>query len=234
MTIASEITRLQWAKADIKTSIENKGVAVPSATKLDDYAPYIDQIDTGVVAWLFTPVTLSSTFYMNSALFDSDLWDAVKADNSEYYRYFRFRERTSSTEDFWHVWIFTKKHHANQVFTYNSGGAEEPTSGTLQHELFRMKKDGNDIKASVLYYSKRTGENYNWYCYNITNSTVSSPVSLGSTPSGSSWPSTAILEAWTTSCWITAEESIPSINATSMNITRQEAWVYSAVATLNV
>ena len=50
MTIASEITRLQWAKSDIKTSIENKGVAVPSSTKLDDYAPYIDQISTG---WAF-------------------------------------------------------------------------------------------------------------------------------------------------------------------------------------
>lgn len=54
MTIASEITRLQWAKSDIKTSIENKGVAVPSSTKLDDYAPYIDQINTWAImmSWL--------------------------------------------------------------------------------------------------------------------------------------------------------------------------------------
>lgn len=44
MTIASEITRLQWAKADIKTSIENKGVSVPSDVKLDGYPPYIDRI----------------------------------------------------------------------------------------------------------------------------------------------------------------------------------------------
>lgn len=47
MTIASEITRLQWAKADIKTSIENKGVAVPSDAKLDDYSSYVDQIQQG-------------------------------------------------------------------------------------------------------------------------------------------------------------------------------------------
>lgn len=47
MSIASEITRLQSAKADIKTSIEGKGVSVPSTAKLDEYAGYIDEIETG-------------------------------------------------------------------------------------------------------------------------------------------------------------------------------------------
>lgn len=47
MSIASEISRLQSAKADIKTSIEAKGVTVPSATKLDGYSTLIDQISTG-------------------------------------------------------------------------------------------------------------------------------------------------------------------------------------------
>jgi hypothetical protein len=47
MTIASEITRLQGAKADIKTAIENKGVTVSSADTIDQYAGYIDQIETG-------------------------------------------------------------------------------------------------------------------------------------------------------------------------------------------
>lgn len=46
MTIASEITRLQWAKADIKTAIENKWVTVPSSAKLDTYDTYIDQISS--------------------------------------------------------------------------------------------------------------------------------------------------------------------------------------------
>lgn len=49
MSISSEITRLQTAKADIKTSIENKGVTVPASVKLDDYADYIDNISTGGV-----------------------------------------------------------------------------------------------------------------------------------------------------------------------------------------
>ena len=47
MSIASEITRLQSAKAAIKTAIEGKGVSVPSATKLDGYPTLIDSIQTG-------------------------------------------------------------------------------------------------------------------------------------------------------------------------------------------
>ena len=46
--IATEIQRLQTAKANIKTSIENKGVTVPSATTIDGYPSLIDQISTGV------------------------------------------------------------------------------------------------------------------------------------------------------------------------------------------
>ena len=47
MSIASEISRLQGAKADIKTAIEGKGVTVPSATKLDGYADLVDAIPQG-------------------------------------------------------------------------------------------------------------------------------------------------------------------------------------------
>ena len=47
MSIASEITRIQAAKADIKASIEAKGVTVPSDTLIDQYADYVDQIQTG-------------------------------------------------------------------------------------------------------------------------------------------------------------------------------------------
>lgn len=46
MSIASEISRLQGAKADIKTAIEGKGVTVSSSTKLDGYANLIGNIST--------------------------------------------------------------------------------------------------------------------------------------------------------------------------------------------
>jgi len=45
-SIAEEITRLQTAKADIKTALENKGVTVPSSTKLDGYPTIINTIQT--------------------------------------------------------------------------------------------------------------------------------------------------------------------------------------------
>lgn len=51
MTIASEITRLNTAKADIKTAIEAKGVSVPTNAKLDTYDTYVSQISGGGGGW---------------------------------------------------------------------------------------------------------------------------------------------------------------------------------------
>lgn len=47
MSVASEIARLQQAKADIKQAIEDNGVTVPSSAKLDTYDNYIAQISSG-------------------------------------------------------------------------------------------------------------------------------------------------------------------------------------------
>lgn len=47
MSIASEITRLQTAKADLKTAIEGKGVTVSASATLDAYADLVDSIETG-------------------------------------------------------------------------------------------------------------------------------------------------------------------------------------------
>lgn len=55
MSVASEITRLQRAKADIKTAIEGKGVTVSSSVKLDGYADLIDSIQTGGGGATLTP-----------------------------------------------------------------------------------------------------------------------------------------------------------------------------------
>lgn len=47
MSIASEISRLQSAKATLKTSIENKGVTVSQSATLSDYPALVDSIQTG-------------------------------------------------------------------------------------------------------------------------------------------------------------------------------------------
>lgn len=47
MSIASEITRLQTAKANLKTAIETKGVTVSSSALLDDYPALVESIPSG-------------------------------------------------------------------------------------------------------------------------------------------------------------------------------------------
>lgn len=44
MTVASEISRLQTAKSNIKSSVASKWVTIPASAKLDEYSGYIDQI----------------------------------------------------------------------------------------------------------------------------------------------------------------------------------------------
>lgn len=50
MSISSEITRISNAKTAISESIANKGVTVPSGTKIDGMAALIDSIQTGGAA----------------------------------------------------------------------------------------------------------------------------------------------------------------------------------------
>lgn len=57
MSIASEITRLQTAKADLKTAIEGKGVTVPSSAKLDAYPALVESIQ-GSIEELITKAKL--------------------------------------------------------------------------------------------------------------------------------------------------------------------------------
>lgn len=61
MSIATELTRIQQAKADIKTAIEAKGVTVPSSATIDTYDDYVSQISGG--GGSPTPSNLSSWSY---------------------------------------------------------------------------------------------------------------------------------------------------------------------------
>ena len=71
MSIASEITRLQQAKADIKTAIEAKGVTVDVSAKLDTYSDYIAQIPQGGGEYepiCFTSLEDGNTFSLNKEI----------------------------------------------------------------------------------------------------------------------------------------------------------------------
>ena len=47
MSISTEITRLQQAKADLRTAIQAKGVSVPAGATLDAYGGYVAAIPSG-------------------------------------------------------------------------------------------------------------------------------------------------------------------------------------------
>ena len=47
MSVSDELTRIQGAKASLKTSITNKGVEVPDTALIDAYPALVDQIQTG-------------------------------------------------------------------------------------------------------------------------------------------------------------------------------------------
>ena len=83
MSIATEITRLQTAKSDLKTAIELKGVTVPSSATIDTYDNYVSQISggdcedfIGMIERSATAITIPSgttsiapyTFYQYSGL----------------------------------------------------------------------------------------------------------------------------------------------------------------------
>jgi hypothetical protein len=90
MTIASEITRLQWAKASAKASIENKWVTVPANATVDTYHTYIDQIEN---RWAWMSHLATPTASLAKSVLSSELppksweynWNAYGV--SSFYQY---------------------------------------------------------------------------------------------------------------------------------------------------
>lgn len=93
MSIATEITRLQNAKAALKSAIENKGVTVPSEDTLDDYPSLVDSIPTGggegggeYEPICFTSLEDGNTFQLNKEISISidgkQTWQTLDANTS--------------------------------------------------------------------------------------------------------------------------------------------------------
>ena len=79
MSIASEISRIQGAKADLRTSIQAKGVSVPADALIDAYPDYVDAISGGggganLTTLSVTPTTSAQHLTPTSPV---DGWDEV-------------------------------------------------------------------------------------------------------------------------------------------------------------
>ena len=75
MSIATEISRLQTAKANIKAAIESRGVSVPSSATLDTYANLISSIPDRYT--ILEYIESDGTFYIptNVLLTNSQWWE---------------------------------------------------------------------------------------------------------------------------------------------------------------
>lgn len=119
MTMASEIERLQEAKADIKTSIEWKWVSVPSSAKLDTYDSYIDQIQQGLpqedydtIASVWKWAALGYPYMNSTTSHDMQWWNSYLCKIGNYiFMIWWFSEHFSSgTRDYfnWYTGILYK------------------------------------------------------------------------------------------------------------------------------
>ena len=130
MSIADQITRLNNAKAAIKTSIENKGVTVGDDVKLDAYPALIDSIEAGggsgeihVNPDFYDLRTQNGTNYdylfrcYNGPDIDVSQWDTSKVTSAKYC----FSECTKSMDiSNWNLSSLTDASYMFYSFTNNN------------------------------------------------------------------------------------------------------------------
>ena len=196
MTIASEIERLQLAKNNIRSSIENKWIIVPQSTKLDWYPSLIDSIETWIsqetydellnqynelllkhnAEWIFLPASLTIIDFVrnkdNGVYVTADVWDIIKSDSSVYYHYFWISNSSTTAYDWWNFCCFYKTPWNNPWVVLSSELPEQNHYyyGVNLNIASRMKIDGNNIKVSSLCVRQYDSNwwNVSWWNYTST------------------------------------------------------------------
>ena len=139
MTIASEITRLQWAKASARTSIINKWVDVPVAASVEDYHTYIDQIQTG-----------SGTLISGLRLFNFE----VKPSNGVQPSLIWPRYNSSSVK--WISWIEDGKYYGCSLWNIK---ATQSTSDVYSIYTYKKTTGGSDMDYKIQHSTNHSGSN---------------------------------------------------------------------------
>ena len=129
MSVQSEIDRIAGAKSDISTAITNKGVTVPSGTKLDGMAALIDSISGGedviIKQVTFNP---SSNYLLsnNKCVVTHNCGKIPKA-------VFIFSDNTSNSYvGYGYIFNFSGSNNTKNVSMYTSFGV---TDGTYRVEF---------------------------------------------------------------------------------------------------
>lgn len=145
MSVASEITRLQTAKADLKTAIEGKGVTVSSSAKLDAYPALVESIQQGGGG-------------------DDDNWYGVYTNNQQPVSYW-FVETTSEVWEMPNPYS-TQINRANGLYFLYKGEKYYTTAITDGVNAL-LSKNGSPINVSMgpLHRASIFKQNGNYYVY---------------------------------------------------------------------
>lgn len=81
MSIATEISRLQKAKADLKTAIEAKGVTVSENDTLDDYPTLVSSIPSPTLQTISKSYTPTESQQTEAVTYDSTNYDGIDTVN---------------------------------------------------------------------------------------------------------------------------------------------------------
>lgn len=223
MTVASEITRLQTAKANIKTSIENKWVTVPANATLDSYSWYIDQIekwdprgDFLVTTILRTPVVTHvnksdgvSFFGADMTYVDDDVMILTKP-----WMYDDYSSTSASTMTVYiNAYVLDWTSLDFTVWSINVWGYG--TNWSLTYGSYHLYKDGDDIHFKICYEWYWSSSSYPTLdlVYNKTNKTFTKVT--WSASSRNALPNTGNMWLYTASWeWCTGSNCDPLIKWT--------------------
>lgn len=146
MSIASEITRLQTAKADLKTAIEGKGVSVPSSAKLDAYPALVESIQQGgggdEDVWYIVLMNNDYIYRMYPSVdYYNDRWDflARVRMGRELNGYVCFKYKNEN----YYIDSFTDGNH-----TLSKQGS--PVNNTIDLLSISIYKEGNLFKVNII------------------------------------------------------------------------------------
>lgn len=179
MTIASEISRLQTAKANIKSSIEWKWVEVWSDIKLDEYSDYIDQIQQCEDVWVwiywnpdFWVISLSSDWINWMTIADKNLW-ATKAYNDPKITWSNKSEYVWKTfqrwNNYWFLWnssywvdpITTRVTNANNYWPWNYFSS---SSVIAYRQWWWLTDRANPSNNNLWWWVDNTNTSKKWPC----------------------------------------------------------------------
>lgn len=154
MTIASEIQRLQTAKADIKTAIESKWVTIPSSAKLDSYDGYISQIVDWrwYVIWWALSWTVITTWQWGWNNYWWTIWTYMSVIQKDWnlFGVAAWRHYTSSSNDWVCYWTFGKK--SNQAFYWWSTPLISSTADSyFESAWWQNSQDLSKLKLKLVY-----------------------------------------------------------------------------------